>query len=208
MHMRLAAILLGLSLVAGCAAQSPIDPTRSSTGQQPSPPLAAAPLGPEICRLLSTPSPRLRESATQEMLTLQALYAAPNCHPLWSSGAGLTQSGQELLDRARKIGVPDPTADPASLAERDILLSAAFAALAVDPADPALRPSAARLTALAGDAAGSPRSLGLMVPVDPQIRRLRDAIDFYRHIARSGGWPSVPDGPKLALGAQGARAAA
>lgn len=208
MQIRLVALLLGISFAAGCATQSPVDPIPAPQVEQSPQPLTLAPLDAEICRLLSAPSVRLRESATQEILTLEALYAARRCDPLWSDGNGWTQSGIELLDRIRRIGVTDPMERPASPAEREILLSAAFAALAVDPAEPALRPSASRLTLLAADAARDPRSLRLALPVDPQIHRLRDAIAFYRNIERSGGWPEVPDGPKLTLGSKSTRVAA
>ena len=65
-----------------------------------------------------------------------------------------------------------------------------------------------RLAILAGEAAENPASLRRALPVDPQTRRLRDAIESYRHVERTGGWPAVPDGPKIALGAHGPRVAA
>ena len=54
----------------------------------------------------------------------------------------------------------------------------------------------------AGDATAQLRTT---LPVDPGFWRLRDAVAAYRQLAASGGWGSVPDGPKLELGDQGPR---
>ena len=41
----------------------------------------------------------------------------------------------------------------------------------------------------------------------PHYLRLQSALDLYLHIAATGGWPAVPDGPTLAPGAEDARVA-
>ncbi|HVY98077.1 MAG TPA: L,D-transpeptidase family protein, partial [Dongiaceae bacterium] len=44
------------------------------------------------------------------------------------------------------------------------------------------------------------------VPAEPPaIRRITAALEAYRKIAANGGWPAVPDGPKLLPGDSGAR---
>jgi murein L,D-transpeptidase YcbB/YkuD len=47
------------------------------------------------------------------------------------------------------------------------------------------------------------QTLEELEPRHPGYRRLRDALDRYRAIAAAGGWPQLPPGPPLALGATG-----
>lgn len=42
-------------------------------------------------------------------------------------------------------------------------------------------------------------------PPDSRYTRLRDTLARYRELARAGGWPTVPPGPKLELGADDPR---
>ncbi|SMF48579.1 Putative peptidoglycan binding domain-containing protein [Tistlia consotensis] len=42
-------------------------------------------------------------------------------------------------------------------------------------------------------------------PAERAVERLRAALQSYRSIAAAGGWPQVPEGPKLELGASGPR---
>lgn len=205
MRMRPAAILMVVALVAGCAAPQGSEQDRSSLGADTHPVVAATPLATEICRLLAAPNPLVAENTTATLPALQAIYAARNCAPLWSDNTALTPTGRQLADRMHRIGAGTALERAAHPAERELLMSAAFATFAVDPADLTLPPSPSRLAAMAGQAARDPGQLRLMVPVDPQIRRLRDAIQAYREVERLGGWPLVPDGPKLALGVRDAR---
>lgn len=204
MHVRLAAILVGLAVASGCAGSLPRDPGGSAIEAQSPAALAASPMAREICGLLSTPSAALRNVATIELSTLRPLYAPRNCEALWGGASTLTPSGMQLVDRLRKIGAADPTEIAASPAERDLLMSAAFALFVVDPGDPTLKPSPQRLVALVTQAANDPDHLRLALPVDPQVRRLRDALESHRRMALSGGWPRVPEGLTLAMGSRGA----
>lgn len=205
MRMRSAAILMVFALAAGCGAPHGSEQARSQLSADPPPVAAATPLATEICRLLAAPTPLVAKNTSAALPALQAVYAARNCAPLWSEAAALTPTGRQLGDRMHRIGAGIPLERAANQAERELLMSAAFATLAVDPADLTLPPSPSRLAALADQAARDPGQLRLMVPVDPQIRRLRDAIQTYRELERLGGWPLVPDGPKLALGVRDAR---
>ena len=47
------------------------------------------------------------------------------------------------------------------------------------------------------------RTLETLEPRHAGYRRLREALDRYRAIAAAGGWPQLPPGPPLALGATG-----
>lgn len=73
----------------------------------------------------------------------------------------------------------------------------------VERPDPDLR---ARLERAAN---GNPaEAVADLLPQHPGYDRLRSALERYRAIARSGGWPAVADGPSLGLGASGTRVAA
>lgn len=48
-------------------------------------------------------------------------------------------------------------------------------------------------------------ALQLLLPRDPGYDRLRQALARYRVIASHGGWPIVPDGPKMEKGERGGR---
>ena len=197
-------MLLVLAVAAACATPPATDPART-----PSPAtVAGSPLAAEICNLLAAPSPALTAGAMGTLPALREIYRPRKCEPLWHGGTALSRNGRQLLDRLRKVGAADPTTISANRAELDLLMSAGFAALAVDPADPALTPTTSRLVTLATQAAIDPSQLRVALPADPQIRRLRDAIESYRQIERSGGWPRVPEGTKLALGDRGAQVAA
>ena len=63
--------------------------------------------------------------------------------------------------------------------------------------------------ALTADDAGEiVKILRSLTPPYPDYERLRQALVAYRSIAVKGGWPAVPPGPVLKLGAQGPRVAA
>lgn len=51
-------------------------------------------------------------------------------------------------------------------------------------------------------------ALRSLLPPQPGYARLRQALARYRDLATNGGWPSVPDGPKLQKGDRGERALA
>ncbi len=46
-----------------------------------------------------------------------------------------------------------------------------------------------------------------LLPPQPEYDRLREHLQRYRKIERTGGWPVVPDGPKLQRGDHDARVA-
>jgi murein L,D-transpeptidase YcbB/YkuD len=167
--------------------------------------------------LLSRAIP-LPQIAGESMSQLKGFYAAQAYAPLWVSPTGLGPKGRALLTRLRMVeaaGVPalGPLLTEAEsrgrsgggqpLAELELLLSAAFLEAAIDPNDPAAR---AKTPAGLLQAAESPNillSLRSYLPADPAFWRLRGAIMSYRLLEAGGGWPVIPPGPKLELGAAG-----
>jgi len=167
--------------------------------------------------LLSRTFP-LPEIAGESLSQLKGFYASQSYAPLWVGPTGLGPKGRMLLTRLGMVasaGVPAlaPLLSEAenharansgqSLAELELLLSAAFLEAAIDPNDPA---ATTRSPAGLLQAAESPNillSLRSYLPADPAFWRLRGAIEKYRLLEAGGGWPVIPPGPKLELGAIG-----
>jgi len=135
------------------------------------------------------------------------------------------QSIEALLQRAdssRRNGSWVDSAALSELADLDLLLTDAFLALGshlsagrVDPrtldatwfAEVGRR---ADLPELLDQVIASDRieeTLSALAPQEPGYARLKDALRRYRAIAASGGWPHVPEGPKLELGIEDTRVA-
>ena len=146
---------------------------------------------------------------------LQAFYAVRNYAPIWVDVAGIGAKGQALLARLRSIAPENPleaapllaetekrigASDQRALAELELLLSAAFAAAAVDPNDPAARSSPRDVLVNLAASADVIAALRDQLPIDPAFWRLRPAIWTYRELAARGGWATLPEGPKLELG--------
>jgi murein L,D-transpeptidase YcbB/YkuD len=167
--------------------------------------------------LLSRTFP-LPQIAGENLSQVKGFYASEAYAPLWVSPTGLDPKGMMLLTRLRMVeaaGVPalaqllteaenrGRASSGQPLAELELLLSAAFLQAAIDPNDPA---ATARSPAGLLQAAVNPKimlSLRSYLPADPAFWRLRGAIEKYRLLEAGGGWPVIPPGPKLELGAIG-----
>ncbi len=107
----------------------------------------------------------------------------------------------------------------ARLADFDLLMTAAFFRYASDLSTGRVHPDEIRndwhtnlpdldpLTkldrALEGD--NLPQLLGTLPPPHPGYARLREALKGLHEIEAAGGWPAIPDGPKLEPGSRGPR---
>ncbi len=104
--------------------------------------------------------------------------------------------------------------DPAQRAELDVLLTDALMAYAVDvhrgrlpprviAGEFALVPAPMDVQATALAALAAPDMAAFLVKLAPageRYRRLREALRATRALAQAGGWPRVPEGPRLVLG--------
>jgi len=185
-----------------------------------------------IARLLAVPGPIVIDAEPLDAERLRALYAARGDAPLWTVGgegaartaalaAAFADAGSHGLDTAAYhvtgIGRRRETTDPVVAAELDVLLSDALMRYAVDvhtgraaPArrGPGIDLAPRRLDPIAAvmDAAAAPDLrawLDTLPPRHPEYARLRTLLARYRTIAVAGGWPALPDGPKLEVGANG-----
>jgi murein L,D-transpeptidase YcbB/YkuD len=151
---------------------------------------------------------------------LKQFYAARNDRPVWVDAAKPSPMAKALLDRLAQIGSALPpslrplvagavsragTIEPHALAELDLLLSATYGAAAIDSKNPAQVPGLAAATASLSQASDPAVALRETLPADPGFWRLRAAFDAYRKLAATGGWGTIPDGPKLQLSDTGAR---
>ncbi|HEY8517609.1 MAG TPA: L,D-transpeptidase family protein [Candidatus Binatia bacterium] len=125
---------------------------------------------------------------------------------------GLEPQAYRIAQIERRRGSTDPIAR----AELDLLLSEAVMLYGVHVRTGARRPRVdipdvppavvdPDPVRIALDVAGTPTDgiPALMAELPPQTnayRAMRDLLARYREIAASGGWPRVPDGPKLTLG--------
>jgi murein L,D-transpeptidase YcbB/YkuD len=178
------------------------------------------PLAESLHTLLASKASSISALDPADAASLRSFYAGRNNKAIWVDASGLIPLGSILRTRLRQIAaiaspeigallqadaVREQHIDPASLAERELILSAAFMKVAIDPLAP--EASASGLRALRDTAsAGDPRAaLERHLPIDPAFWRLRAAIAGYRALAADGGWPSLPEGPKLELGDRGTR---
>jgi murein L,D-transpeptidase YcbB/YkuD len=221
---RLLWVLLALfPLLGACAepAQRSEAPAIARPGAtMPSPPSAPSSTEEALQALLSAkPSPLPIDE--QEHAALERFYAARAYRPIWVGAAGLEPAGTMLLARLTQIqnaGGPaisdrlsvaavTQARQPAAseLAKWELLLSAAYFRMAVDPQDPASFASSSKALVEAAAAPDKRSFLRRWLPLDPAFWRLRAALQAYQVLQARGGWPSVPAGPKLVLGDQGAR---
>ncbi len=134
---------------------------------------------------------------------------------------GLDSERYHLADLRRRVAqVSHPT--PGDLAELDLRLTDAFLRLAADLRYGAVNPELiyddceidlpeVDLGAVLESALAAHRvrpALAELAPVHAGYNRLKGALAQYRALAAAGGWPRVPDGPPLRLGARSGRAAA
>lgn len=165
---------------------------------------------------------------------LGALYRARNFEPLWIEAKGATHDAKTLFDvmsAAEAEGLnpadcgPDAIrqkladADPARLAELELLLSSGLARYGTDlqagrlapkKVDPSLFVYVRDVDPLAllesaGAAPDLARSWRDLAPSNPYYRRLRQVLAEHRRLAQGGGWPTLPDGPNLRSGESGPR---
>lgn len=153
------------------------------------------------------------EVARDSLALLRQFYEVRDYQPLWTDGAGLRPAGRALLDRLVRIDAARwstlaSSAGDGGSAVLELRLSAAYAAVAIDPGDPAAPRNAAAALAAAGRAPDLASHLQAALPDLPGFWRLRAAIESYRTIAAKGDSRPVPGGGKLELGAQGPRVTA
>jgi murein L,D-transpeptidase YcbB/YkuD len=125
-----------------------------------------------------------------------------------------------LDDLRAQIGkAPLDEAAIARLADFDLLMTAAFLRYASDLSTGRVHPDEIRrdwhtnpseidpLAKLDGGLANDDLSASLeaLLPPHPGYARLREALRGLREVAAAGGWPAIPDGPKLETGSRGPR---
>lgn len=151
-------------------------------------------------------------AATRAALLLRALGAAP-AHGL--------DPGRYRLQAIRARPVDRWPDDPAAV-EREVLLTRAFLDYAGDVASGRVPPDrvepdwviapphfdAAAALARALRDEDFPALLAALPPPAAGYQRLIEALDRYRAIEASGGWPAIPPGPPLAPGDTGPRTSA
>lgn len=176
------------------------------------------------------------------LAALKHIYDTRDAQPIWSDA-----SAKALLDRARAIALApelkpllaeavrrEKAGDAQALAERDLLLSALYGAVAktlnaaapedfagalgafaktddktalLQPPPPPPAPAPAPAPPAAKPAAETPPATATPpAPAEPPaIHRITLALEAYRKVAAKGGWPTIPDGPKLQAGDSGPR---
>src|SRR5581483_11955760 len=185
-----------------------------------------------IARLLAAPGPVVLDDEALDGERLRTLYGEHGDTPLWTAGADAAtrtavlaatfgDAGSHGLDPAayhvsgieRRRG----TGDPVVAAELDVLLTDALLRYAVDVhvgrAAPTRRgpevdvpPRSLDPLAAVREAAAAPDLRAWLEALPPQhaeYARLRALLARYRAIAAAGGWPVLPEGPKLEVGAVG-----
>jgi L,D-transpeptidase YcbB len=132
---------------------------------------------------------------------------------------------EALIAEAKKLKAFDDPESQRRLVDTDAELTYTYLSLAAQLATGRLQPEKIRIEwytkprnvdldarlgqALSADDAGEiVKILRSLTPPYPDYDRLRKALVAYRAIAAKGGWPQVPPGPALKLGAQGPRVAA
>ena len=127
----------------------------------------------------------------------------------------------DSLVQAIDAGPLEPTPAARRVARLDVLLTRAFLTYGAHlstgrvnpraiPADWHLRPPRVDLDSMLTVALDRHRvreTLVDLAPQDPRYARLRDALEQYREIGRAGGWPQVPKGKPLKIGARDPRVA-
>jgi murein L,D-transpeptidase YcbB/YkuD len=129
---------------------------------------------------------------------------------------------QAILGEVRQNQRKNLPFNPQRLADLDLLATDAFLILGshllagrinpetIDPEWMANRREAdlADVLQKALDANRIEAAMKDLLPQQPGYGRLKEALLKYRQLAAGGGWPSVPEGPKMQAGARGPRVAA
>ncbi len=164
----------------------------------------------------------LAQIGPEKFALLQRFYAAHGYAPLWIDISGLSPKGEALLARLTQIAATgqssiSPLLTEATsrvsargskpMAELELLLSAGLVSTAIDPNDPAAFAEPQQVLVEIAKAEDSLSVLQDLLPIDPAFWHLRDAIQLYREIEATGGWPRLPPGPKFELGGQEPRVA-
>lgn len=172
---------------------------------------------------LAAPDAALPGIAADERAALAAFYSSRAYAPLWTSPGGLLPAGSRLiatLIRIREVGPASvaplreaaqamrATQVPAESARLEIILGTVLLRAAVDQKDLIKSSQGSAALAAIATAPDPAAALRIWLPPAPEFWRMRDAIRRYRAIETAGGWPQVPAGPKLTLGAQDDRVAA
>jgi murein L,D-transpeptidase YcbB/YkuD len=129
---------------------------------------------------------------------------------------------EELLKELPHSATMREKLDPGCLADLDLLLTDAFFTFCshiisgrVDPVTitPVWQPrlqgvDMGEFLRSALEEQNIEDALNSLLPSMDGYKKLRDYLNRYRRISVNGGWPAVPEGPKMAKGAQGERVAA
>lgn len=190
---------------------------------------AASPLAPLIAQSLLDPAPLVVDGAKLDATVLRALYDGRGSEPLWVESPHAGERIAAVLGALRQVDREglEPKAywvdqiealrgagDPLQLAYLDMLISDAVMRygvhvrtgarrprLTIPSLDPAVDdPDPVPIALAAASAPDVAAYLGQLPPESPQYRALRDTLAWYRALDARGGWPSLPDGPKLTPG--------
>lgn len=187
-------------------------------------------VAPAVTTMLGRPTPLLVDGTVLDAETLRFAYEARAGAPLWvargkddeqrvravadvlaaANGEGLDPRAYHVGLIQRRLGTEEPT----GLVELELLLSdgvlryAAHQTRGVNPprygnGELGFEREAldARGTLLGIAEAPDPaRALRDLAPQHAGYARLRDTLRNYREIQKAGGWPTLPDGPKLEVG--------
>jgi len=187
-------------------------------------------LAPAVTAMLVDAAPVVVDGVSIDTETLRFAYEARGGAPLWvargSDGDQRVRATVDVLAAAADDGL-DPrayhvgaiqrrlgTTNPASLVELEVLLSdgvlryAAHQTRGVNPPRDGNRelafdrdPLDAQTTLLSIAEAPNPaEAFQALAPRHAGYVRLRETLRTYRDIEKDGGWPLVPDGPKLHVG--------
>jgi len=229
---RLACLLVATLAAASCLLSPPVDPVHATPVAEEKPGLAAA-----LEAAFAATAPLGVDATPVDMDALRTFYEERGFAPLWVGGAGavdergravaavLADAGSEGLDpRHYHAGAIARLLDASAaqeLVRLELMISdgvlrySEHQARGVSPPGPGHREMASdrpdvdpRETLLAIANAPDPAAhLRALAPASPEYRRLRDALGLYRKVEKEGGWPTIPDGPTLRVGASDARVA-
>jgi murein L,D-transpeptidase YcbB/YkuD len=143
---------------------------------------------------------------------LRAFYATRQDRPFWTETAAaeagrrlaalkdMIAPGMRPLLQAATARPSDAQGDVQGGAARDLMLSAIYGSVAIDPAAPDRAAGLGPALRALGQASDPVAQLTKTLPAYPGFWRLRTALTAYRAQAAAGGWGNVPDGVKLMRG--------
>lgn len=155
-------------------------------------------LAPELKPLLAEAVRREKAGDAQALaerdLLLSALYgaAAKSLNPAAPEDFATALGGFAGTDDKTALLQPPPPPAPAP-------------APTPAPAPPAAKPAVETPPAAKPPAESTPAAAPPAPTEPPAIHRITLALEAYRKIAAKGGWPAIPDGPKLQPGDSGPR---